>query len=86
MGMVNYANDFQDNITSFSWRAGVTPTEDADLQESEDDLQAAANQLVHLLRFKDKRADINPMARLLPNVNYSHSCSATKWRTRFRTG
>jgi len=68
-----YAADFEDKIFSFTWKGGEpAPTEFDDLRMADTDLQAAANQAVHILRKRADREDIAPITGWIPHVLYTH--------------
>lgn len=68
-----YGSDNGDLFWTFSWRAGQTyQSQYPDLNGAADDLQAAANQAVYILRTKAGRAEIPRMTGWIPQIGYSH--------------
>lgn len=70
----SYANDNMDRYWSFTWRGDVTnDTPYPDLRgPTGNDLQAAANQAVHILRSRGGRLDIPVITGWIPHLFYSH--------------
>lgn len=70
---MNYAADFKDAIASFTLRKGQKqPDADAAFNEAKDDVEAAANQAVWIIRTRADREDIRPISDWLPNPSYTH--------------
>ena len=68
-----YASDFDDIIFSFSWKGGdMLPTPFDDLRQAPNDLQAASNQAVDILRRRAGREDIPKILGWIPHVLYTH--------------
>jgi prepilin-type N-terminal cleavage/methylation domain-containing protein len=70
----SYSADFQDRIWAFNWKGGVLyPQAGAGLQggPTTDDLQAASNQAVDIIRRRGDRPDM-PVQRWVAHVYYSH--------------
>jgi len=68
-----FAADREDQIASFSWQGGDTQnTPFDDLNFAENDLQAAANQAIFILRTLADRPDMPVFTGWLPHVLYSH--------------
>lgn len=67
-----YGADNSDLFPTFSWRAGESHSQYPELNNAGSDLQAAANQLVHILRTRGGRPDMPVMFALLPHFRYSH--------------
>ncbi|MCB9859305.1 MAG: prepilin-type N-terminal cleavage/methylation domain-containing protein [Phycisphaeraceae bacterium] len=71
----NYASDYKDKIASFSWKANKPmPVQSglATLITAADDMQAAANQAVDIIRNRSGRDDIQRIDNLVPHIRYSH--------------
>jgi len=68
----SYAADFQDRIFAFTWQGGEVYNTDADLQEADNDLDAAAHQAVHIMRTRADREDIPEIQGWIPHVLYTH--------------
>jgi type II secretory pathway pseudopilin PulG len=67
-----YAHENNDLLWTFSWRAGEFRSEFPDLSNASDDLQAAADQAVAILRERADRPDIQRITGWIPHVMYSH--------------
>lgn len=67
-----YAHENGDLLWTFSWRAGEFRSDAPDLSNASDDLQAAADQAVAILRERAGRTDIQRVANWIPHVMYSH--------------
>jgi len=68
-----FAADREDQVASFTWQGGETQdTQFDDLNFAEDDLQAAANQAVFIMRTLGDRPDIPQISGWIPHVQYSH--------------
>jgi hypothetical protein len=70
-----YGADFADRFWSFSWRAGVAPIDPGDpngsgLFTATTDLQAAANQMVYILRTRGNRPQMPVISTFIPQVQY----------------
>ena len=69
----NYQVDFQNKIASYTWRAGNSYQKDyTDLNNGDDDTQAAADQAVYILRKRADRDDIGRVVGRLPHRQFSH--------------
>jgi hypothetical protein len=67
----SYGADFEDRLWTFSWKAGDSLSQYADLNDAASDVQAAANQAVDIFR---RRFDEDAFPRInswLPHVNTS---------------
>ncbi len=76
VAMNSYATDFQDRIASFNWysQKGVEFSKFPDLKGAADDLEAAANQAVDIIRRRTGRdqASFPAIALWIPHVMYNH--------------
>lgn len=70
LAMSNYATDFQDKCSSFTWKKGVVYTDW--VGAAGDATQAAANQAIDILRRRADRTDIQQITGWIPHVLYSH--------------
>ncbi|MBK7404048.1 MAG: prepilin-type N-terminal cleavage/methylation domain-containing protein [Phycisphaerales bacterium] len=71
-----YAADFQDKIASYSWSRGNCPSEYADLQDRNgnlDDVDACMNQLVDIIRRKTGDASFPKISGRAPHRRFSHA-------------
>ncbi|MCC6661598.1 MAG: prepilin-type N-terminal cleavage/methylation domain-containing protein [Phycisphaerales bacterium] len=73
----SYAVDFQDRLFSFSWKRGQSLSRWPELNNAPNDIAAAANQAVDILRRRADREDIGPITQAsgmnwIPHVFYSH--------------
>ncbi|MCA9277765.1 MAG: hypothetical protein H6815_03155 [Phycisphaeraceae bacterium] len=69
----SYAADFENHFPIFSWQGGETysaslPT----LMFAQDDLQAAANQAIEIIRTAGGRSDITQIISWIPHPSYGH--------------
>ena len=67
-----YAADNADLFWNFSWRKGQSLSQYPDLNNATDDLSAAANQAVDILRRVAGREDIPRISAWIPHVAYAH--------------
>lgn len=68
-----YSADSADLFPTFSWRAGqVYQTQYPDLSNAPTDTQAAANQMVYILRTRAGRPDMPSIQAFIPHISYSH--------------
>ncbi len=70
--LATYTSVFKDNIYSFSWTAATRESSYADLNNHTDDLVAASDQAVDILRRLADRPDIAPIHNLIPNILHTH--------------
>jgi prepilin-type N-terminal cleavage/methylation domain-containing protein len=74
----SYSADFQDKLFAFTWKKmstnGQDPTDPlmSGLTNAGDDMQAAADQAVYILRKRGDRTDINRIATWIPHIQYTH--------------
>lgn len=70
----SYSADFQDRIFGFSWRKGKYKTDYSDLTTSGDDVGAAANQAVDIIRRRtgNDSATFPKIGGWIPHIWYSH--------------
>ena len=66
----NYATDFTDRLSSFTWKKGVVYADG--IPAATDATAAAANQAVDILRRRADRPDMPLIATWIPHVLYSH--------------
>lgn len=72
-GYAAYALDASDRIATFTWRAGQSLSQYADLNNASDDRQAAGNQLVDILRRRSTPVYNVPFQPgLIPHLLYNH--------------
>ncbi len=71
-GMNTYATDFKDRIAGFNWRAGQNLSQWAPLNGAGDDIQAAANQAVDIIRRRTGRDTFPKITGWIPHILYSH--------------
>jgi hypothetical protein len=72
-----YAAQFADRFATFSWRTGAAPIPPGDpngagLFTAATDLQAAANQMVYLMRTVAGRPETPVISAFIPHIGYSH--------------
>src|SRR5262245_21346039 len=68
-----YGADNGDLFWTFSWRHGqVYQTQYPDLNNAFDDLQAASNQAVYLMRTLGNRPNMPVLGSFIPHISYSH--------------
>ncbi len=67
-----YGVDNADVYWGFSWKKGIAYSPYPDLNNASTDLQAHANQAVHILRTRAGREDILPIPAWLSDIFYSH--------------
>jgi prepilin-type N-terminal cleavage/methylation domain-containing protein len=76
IAMHTYGADFQDNLYSFSWRAGQGQSQDTSLNGATTDIDAACNQMVDIVRRQgDRTAAETPVFTgntFFPYLRYSH--------------
>src|SRR5262245_48998414 len=66
-----YWSDNADRFWTFSWRPGqIYQTQYPDLNNAINDLEAASNQLVYLLRTRANRPDMPVIPSFVPHLNY----------------
>lgn len=73
----SYAAEFQDRIFGFTWyKDKAMPTEYTDLQTADTDVQAAANQAVHIMRQLTTRdagtGRFDQITGWIPHIFYTH--------------
>ena len=69
IAFANYETDFEGNIASFTWRANVDYGFGGVAGE---DIQAAANQAVDIIRRRAERTDITQITGWIPHILYNH--------------
>jgi len=73
-----YGADFKDMVYAFSWKAGVSYANQADIPSlamataAEGDLQAAANQAVNILRKRGDNPTLGKITSWIPHILYTH--------------
>lgn len=67
-----YAATFQDRIYAFSWTKETRQSPWADLNTHNDDLIAASDQAIDMLRRRAGREDINKITNLIPHPVLTH--------------
>lgn len=72
-----YSAQFADRFATFSWRTGVAPIPAGDpngagLFTAATDIQAAANQMVYLMRTVAGRPETPVISAFIPHLSYSH--------------
>ncbi len=67
-----YASVFQDRIYTYSWRTGTKQSQWADLNNHTDDLIAAADQAVDILRRRADRPTFPRLTNWLPHIANAH--------------
>ncbi|MBL8763162.1 MAG: type II secretion system protein [Phycisphaerae bacterium] len=67
-----YGADFQDRWWNFSWRKGSALSEWSELNGAGNDLQAAANQAVDIIRRRAAWPDFPVQNGWIPHILYSH--------------
>jgi prepilin-type N-terminal cleavage/methylation domain-containing protein len=70
VAMTSYSTDFQDRIAAFSWKKDRVYSKD--FPAAQDDLQAAANQAVDIIRRRTGRTDFPKIDSWIPHILYSH--------------
>jgi prepilin-type N-terminal cleavage/methylation domain-containing protein len=69
----SYGADFNSRVPSFSWTASEGGSDDGMFSPPyADDVTAASNQAVSILRFRAERDDITAVTGWIPHVLYSH--------------
>lgn len=74
----SYASEFQDRIFSFTWKKGNAPVSTSDpnasgLTTAADDMTAAKNQMVYIIRSRGDRPQFPQLTlALIPHMTYSH--------------
>lgn len=68
----SYGADFQDRWWGFNWRAGDSLSEWSELNGAGDDLAAAANQAVDIIRRRAAWPDFPKQGGWIPHILYSH--------------
>ncbi|GIK18358.1 MAG: prepilin-type N-terminal cleavage/methylation domain-containing protein [Leptolyngbya sp. PLA2] len=72
VGCATYSVDFQNRIGTYSWTRTECPSEWADLRTAGNDVQAAMNQAVDILRRRAHREDIPKLTDRLPHRRFTH--------------
>ncbi len=96
----NYATDFTDRLSSFTWKKGVQYADN--MPAGADATAAAANQAIDILRRRADRPELALIANWIPHVYYSHlvlndylqqrlpepsmACSEDRIRRKWQTG
>jgi len=70
IAVANYATDFTDRLSSFTWKKGVVYADG--IPAAADATGAAANQAIDILRRRAFRDDLNLISGWIPHVLYSH--------------
>lgn len=71
----SYATDFKDRIPSFNWRAMQNLSQWTELNGATDDIQAAANQAVDIIRRRTGRDNFQKITGWIPHILYNHLVS-----------
>ncbi len=76
IGTASYSADYEDRMFGFGWKKGkVYPYASLPAFQTTpagNDLQAAANQAVDIIRTRGERPDLQPIMGWIPHVLYSH--------------
>lgn len=69
-----YSSDYQDRIFGFTWRVGNYAGVDSDLLGATDDVAAAANQAVHIIRTRtgNDAGSFPKITGWIPHIWYTH--------------
>lgn len=81
-GTFSYAADNADDSWTFNWRAGESNSLFPDLNGAQDDIEAAADQAVDIIRRLESRPDFPRIDGWLPHVLFSHLVLADHLQTR----
>jgi hypothetical protein len=74
---LHYGADNLDTFPTYSWRRGPAPVDPSDpnatgLLTASGDLQAAANQMVYILRTRGRQTDFPVLNGFIPHILYNH--------------